>query len=84
MSVSVLFNDLWMFEIASGWWTWLSGNFVNQAGNYGTLGKTTMDNQPGARQWHSMAMHPTGPLIFVFGGHGVDTVDYGMHSYSEN
>ena len=72
-------NDMWMFNVTSGWWTWLSGsNAINQAGLYGVQGMASLNNFPGARVYHSMVMHPSGQLIFVFGGYGYDTVILGM------
>lgn len=62
-------NDLWIFDVTSGWWTWLSGaKTVNQAGNYGTKGVSSASSQPGARSYHSMAIDPSGTYIYVFGG----------------
>ena len=70
---------MWMFNATSGWWTWLSGdNTFNQAGTYGTPGIATADNHPGARDGHTMVMHPSGKFIIVFGGRGYDTVKRGI------
>lgn len=64
---------MWMFNITSGWWTWLSGtDGINQAGLYGARGFTNAMNLPGCRTGHSMLMHPSGKFIFVFGGGGYD------------
>ena len=57
-----------------GNWTWLSGNnIINELGIYGTQGVASVNNRPGARNGHSMVMHLTEQLIFVFGGYGYDT-----------
>lgn len=65
-------NDLWMFNVSSGWWTWLSGsNLTNPKGFYGAQGLESANNQPGGRDSLTMAMHPSGQSIYVFGGHGL-------------
>ena len=65
---------MWIFNTTSGWWTWMSGsNTINQVGVYGTQGMASVNNQPGARYRHSMVIHLSGQLIFVFGGWGYDT-----------
>lgn len=63
-----------MYDLTSGWWTWLSGADINsQVGIYGTQGVTAAKNRPGARCGHSMVMHPTGQQLIVFGGYGFDS-----------
>ena len=70
---------MWMFNVTSRWWTWLSGsNTTKQMGIYGTQGVADKKNGPGARDGHSMVMHPSGELMFVFGGWGYDTTDQGQ------
>ena len=60
-----------MFNVISGWWTWLSGtNTVDQKGIYGTQGIADVQNRPSARNYHSMVMYPSEQLMFVFGGSG--------------
>ena len=69
---------MWLFDISSGWWTWLRGSkTTEQKGIYGTQRVASVNNQPGARFGHSMVMHPFGQLIFVFGGYGYATTDIG-------
>lgn len=63
-----------MHNFTSGWWTWLNGpNRINQVGIYGTLGEAYANNQPGARHCHSLRIHSSGQLIFLFGGIGLGT-----------
>lgn len=58
-------------QIPAGNWTWLSGNnTVNQVGIYGTQGVASVNNVPSGRTGHTMVIHPSGQLIFVFGGFG--------------
>ena len=68
-----ILNDLWMYSISSGQWTWMSGsNVVNQIGTYGTLGTPAPANVPGARDsdvsWTDMSGN-----LWLFGGHGFDS-----------
>lgn len=64
---------MWMFNLSSGWWTWLNGaDPTNQRGVYVLQGVASVTNQPGARQFHSMVMHPSGGLMFLFGGYHND------------
>lgn len=71
-------NDMWMFSITSGRWTWLSGSDTReQLGKYGTPGIASLNNVPGARSDHSMVIHPSGQSIFVFGGWGYDSLSQG-------
>ena len=43
-------NDLWKFNIKSGLWTWVSGNYsINNLGNYGKKGVAAASNVPGGR-----------------------------------
>lgn len=68
-----------MYNVTSGWWTWLSGSpTFYQRGVYGTQGLAEVNNQPGARRWHSMVIDPSGQSIFVFGGDGYDANSAGM------
>jgi hypothetical protein len=59
-----------MYNIPSNQWVWLSGsNTVNVAGVYGIKGVPSVNNYPGGRRVHSMALHPTLNCIYVFGGY---------------
>lgn len=76
-------NDLWMYNLTSGLWTWLSGSSTgNQEGIYGTQGVASVNNRPGARASHAMSMHPSGGQLLVFGGFGYDKFsNQGMSFY---
>ena len=64
-------NDLWMFNISSTEWAWLSGNeTANAVGVYGTKGIPSINNYPGRRIGHSMAIDSTKNCLYVFGGLG--------------
>ena len=64
-------NDLWMYNLTSGLWTWLSGrNTANQAGSYGSQGVATVGNEPGSRWQHAMVLDSAGRVVYVLGGDG--------------
>ncbi|NVM04589.1 MAG: hypothetical protein HWN67_19860 [Candidatus Helarchaeota archaeon] len=66
-------NDLWMFNITSRWWTWVSGNDTeDQTGIYGTKGVPNAGNVPGSRQKSISWMDADGNL-WLFGGSGNDS-----------
>lgn len=61
-------NDLWMYNPATGLWTWMSGsNTAEQLGTYGTLGTAAPSNVPGARMWSVGWVDRSGNL-WLFGG----------------
>ena len=67
-------NDLWIFNVTSQMWTWVSGsNAVTAVGVYGTKGVPTVNNFPGIRYHASMLFHPSMNCLFVFGGVGYAT-----------
>jgi len=71
-------NDLWKFDPVSQQWTWVGGsttvpaNAQPLAGVYGTLGKPTAANFPGARNSGSAWISGDGQL-WLFGGVGWDS-----------
>lgn len=70
ISSSDFINDVWMFSPATGLWTWMTGsNLANQAAVYGTKGKTTASNTPGARDIAATWVDSLGQFWF-FGGYG--------------
>jgi hypothetical protein len=72
-------NDLWMYNITSSQWTWVSGNSVpNVAGVYGSNGIASATNYPGSRYSHDMIMDLINNRLFLFGGNG-----YGQTSSTE-
>lgn len=67
-------NDLWRYDIFSGMWTWISGDFNNsQSGTYGTRGDASFTNVPGARRDAVSWIGPAGHL-WLMGGRGHDGV----------
>ncbi|HKR07420.1 MAG TPA: kelch repeat-containing protein, partial [Bacteroidia bacterium] len=64
-------NDLWKYCVASGEWTWISGDSIGDpAGNGGTLGVSSPANKPDCRiggvAWFDGNNH-----IYIFGGQGL-------------
>ena len=69
-------NDLWMFNISSRQWTWLSGNNTAEIiGPYGTKGIPSINNYPSSRDGHSMVYFPAQHSIYIFGGAGYTQID---------
>lgn len=73
-------NDLWMFDVSTHEWTWMSGesafpcsatngNCNGAFGVYGTLGVPAAGNFPGAR-WFASAWTDRSGNFWVFGGEG--------------
>ncbi|MBN8693701.1 MAG: T9SS type A sorting domain-containing protein [Bacteroidetes bacterium] len=63
-------NDLWIYTISTGNWTWMGGtNLPNQNGIYGTLGVPSTTNMPGAREFMMYWTDASGNF-WMFGGEG--------------
>jgi hypothetical protein len=63
-------NDLWRYNIASGMWTWISGNkTVDVNGTYGEQGVPNSTNNPGGRSGSTSWTDSSGNL-WLFGGYG--------------
>jgi hypothetical protein len=64
-------NDLWMYNISSGLWTWMGGSAVPPssvpAGVYGTEGTPSMSNVPGARRG-AVAWTDASGMFWLLGG----------------
>lgn len=70
-------NDLWLFDAASGNWTWKSGSqnvFPTSYGVYGTKGTPASSNVPGART-NSVSWTDSNGDFWLFGGSGYDSVN---------
>lgn len=70
-SNAYILDDLWVYDPAHGEWARMSGNPVNSPGSYGSTGKASSTNSPGARfasaTWTDSAGH-----LWLFGGGGYD------------
>ncbi|NHI94388.1 MAG: hypothetical protein EAX96_17985, partial [Candidatus Lokiarchaeota archaeon] len=67
-------NDLWMFNVTTTTWTWVSGNYLrNTLGTYGTKGVADEANVPGARSG-SVSYTDASDNLWLFGGYGYDNV----------
>jgi N-acetylneuraminic acid mutarotase len=65
-------NDLWKYEISTGYWTWVKGlKAIKQYGTYGTQGVAAATNAPGARQQATLWKDALG-VPWLFGGQGYD------------
>ena len=42
-------NSMWKYEMASGWWTWMSGSNNFDAGSYGMIGVPSINDYPSSR-----------------------------------
>jgi hypothetical protein len=74
-------KDLWRWDGAS--WTWISGSKgINQSGTYGTLGRPSAANQPGARTG-SAAWSGDAGTLWLFGGNGYDSQPYPAYSLGD-
>jgi hypothetical protein len=63
-------NDLWKYS--AGQWTWMGGsNLANQSGIYGTGGKASSSNVPGAR-YPAVGWTDASGNLWLFGGWGYD------------
>ncbi len=70
----IYLNDLWSFNPTTHLWTWMSGSTQQGgAGVYGTQGTAAGGNTPGARQFASSWISPSGDL-WLFGGYGWDSI----------
>jgi hypothetical protein len=67
-------NDLWMYNVSSGLWTWTGGSAITNsdnvaAGVYGTEGTPSASNVPGARRG-AVAWTDASGMFWLFGGDG--------------
>ena len=61
-------NDLWMYEPASGQWTWMSGDSSGApVGRYGTKGMAAPANKPGGRN-SAVSWTDASGNLWLFGG----------------
>jgi N-acetylneuraminic acid mutarotase len=62
-------NDLWVYNIATNNWTWISGDKItNQFGIYGAINIGSTANKPGSRS--SMCLWQITNKLYLFGGYG--------------
>lgn len=67
-------NDLWKYDTANQEWTWVAGStFPAQRGIYGTRGKGSPSNIPGAREGATTWTDSFGNL-WLFGGIAYDSL----------
>ncbi len=69
-------NDLWMYSVQTGLWTWVSGSSeTNSYGMYGELGVPASSNSPGSR--HECAFWLLDNDLYLFGGSGLSSLSIG-------
>jgi PKD repeat protein len=67
-SAGFVTNDLWMYSIANGIWTWESNDTLeNPAANWGTIGVASPTNKPGGKGGSVSWMDNAGNF-YLFGG----------------
>ena len=72
-----MLNDLWVFDIATLQWTWVTGSDrANQGGLYGTRGVAEAGNTPGARE-EAVSWVDLHGDIWLFGGNGLTSFAIG-------
>lgn len=71
-NLTIALNDLWMFDVDNGIWTWVGGahgpTVLDNTGVYGTVPSTA--NIPGARLGAAVTVDPSG-AAWIFGGEGI-------------
>jgi N-acetylneuraminic acid mutarotase len=66
-------NDQWVFDPATGNWTWVGGSSEsNKLGVYGTRTVPAAENMPGGR-YRAASCTDTSGTLWLFGGHGYAT-----------
>jgi N-acetylneuraminic acid mutarotase len=66
-------NDLWKYDLTNNQWTWISGpKVIDQPGEYGTRGQSSVSTIPGGRYSHNSWSDGYGNL-WLFGGYGYDS-----------
>jgi hypothetical protein len=77
------FDDLWKYNIASGLWTWVKGNIVqNKLPVHGSLGISAATNTPGERS--ACGVFYTGSnALYLFGGYNIEPSTVGLWMYND-
>ena len=71
VSINGYLNDLWAWNPATTYWTWIGGtSSVNSGGVYGTKGVESASSYPGGRQNHGLVIDPRNGNFYLFGGWG--------------
>lgn len=77
VSSSSTFNDLWVYNSATGTWTWVEGSMTtNQYGIYGTKNVFSLSNVIGGRS-NACAIKDINGKFILFGGTGYGSTDAG-------
>jgi uncharacterized delta-60 repeat protein len=66
--------DLWRYDPATNWWTWLGGSSSSLAvGAYGTQGVPSTSNRIGSRRHGTTLWSREDGTVWLFGGYGFDS-----------
>ena len=64
-------NDLWSYNVSTGFWTWVSGDSIlYSSGIYGTQGAASATNKPGPRNGSFFWTDPAGNF-WLYGGQNI-------------
>jgi N-acetylneuraminic acid mutarotase len=75
-----MLNDLWKYNLSTNQWTWVKGDSTwIRYGEYGLQGIPAITNNPGGRN-RSVTWTDAMGNLWLFGGEGQDTSDYGTLS----
>lgn len=67
---SLYLNDMWMYDLLTNQWTWVSGsNTITEPGSYGTRNTEAAGNKPGGRRT-SLSLVDNNGKFCLFGGQG--------------
>jgi len=75
-----LWNDMWMFDINTNMWTWMSGDSTsNKTGNFGTLNVEAASNLPSSRFSYTH-WQDANDNFYIFSGCGYVSSGSGVYS----
>jgi len=79
-----VFNDLWMYNTKTSFWTWISGsNNPNQQPVYGTVLVPSPTTMPGSMMGAN-AFYVKGQGMWLIGGENTFQISTGLFTYVEN
>ncbi len=74
-------NDLWKYDLSTGYWTWMKGSSAGgQTGVYGSIGVPAAGNTPGGRRY-SVTWTGASGALWLFGGDNAGTLYNDLWSY---
>ena len=78
-------SDLWMYDMQSGFWTWLNGHETSDTRKqaYAEDHAFSPENSPGSRNWCSMTYDTSTDSLILYGGY-VDNIGIWLSPKSIN